>query len=164
MTNPPHNDVRRRISIMPNSPTAIANCRSPLQPETRWNKPFNDVLGRGSRGGLGAKLFNSEKKQRRSDPSGMSETAYYVAGRSEKVASASQRSFPVDRFRVAGLRNIHCRGAGNRRAGWSRRSGLRQPRFLQMLLNGGKLDGKRLPSSRDGGMMKVRIRSRRRQG
>jgi CubicO group peptidase (beta-lactamase class C family) len=71
----------------------------------------------------------------------MSETAYYVADEAKWPRIA--RSFPVDRFRVAGIkdptlsRRWESGGAGLV-------STIRDyARFLQMLLNGGKLDGKR---------------------
>lgn len=111
------------------------------QPGTRWNYGHStDVLGRVIEMVSGQTLFQFEK-QRLFDPLGMSETAYYVADKAKwpRIAQA----FPVDRFRVAGigdptlLRRWESGGAGlvSTIANYAR--------FLQMLLNGGELDGKR---------------------
>ena len=111
------------------------------QPAVRWNYSHStDVLGRVVEVASGQTLFQFEK-QRLFDPLGMSETAYYVAD--ESKWSRIAQAFPVDRFRVAGMRDP----ALPRR--WeSGGAGLVSTiadyaRFLQMLLNGGKLDGKR---------------------
>jgi CubicO group peptidase (beta-lactamase class C family) len=111
------------------------------QPAVRWNYSHStDVLGRVVEVASGQTLFQFEK-QRLFDPLGMSETAYYVAD--ESKWSRIAQAFPVDRFRVAGMRDP----ALPRR--WeSGGAGLVSTiadyaRFLQMLLNGGELDGKR---------------------
>ena len=90
------------------------------QPATRWNYSHStDVLGRVVEVASGQTLFQFEK-QRLFDPLGMSETAYYVADQAKWPRIA--QPFPVDRFRVAGMRTRHCRGAGNPAArAWSRR-------------------------------------------
>ena len=73
------------------------------QPAVRWNYSHStDVLGRVVEVASGQTLFQFEK-QRLFDPLGMSETAYYVADEAKwpRIAQA----FPVDRFRVAGIRD-----------------------------------------------------------
>ena len=111
------------------------------QPGTRWNYSHStDVLGRVVEVVSGQTLFQFEK-QRLFDPLGMSETAYYVADKAKwpRIAQA----FPVDRFRVAGIgdptlpRRWESGGAGLVSTIGD------YARFLQMLLNGGELDGKR---------------------
>ncbi len=111
------------------------------QPGTRWNYSHStDILGRVVEVASGQTLLQFEK-QRLFDPLGMSDTAYYVADEANWPRIA--RPFPVDRFRVAGIRDPtqarHWESGG---------AGLVSTiedyaRFLQMLLNGGKLDGKR---------------------
>lgn len=111
------------------------------QPATRWNYSHStDVLGRVVEVASGQTLFQFEK-QRLFDPLGMSETAYYVADEAKWPRIA--QPFPVDRLRVAGIkeptvaRRWESGGAGlvSTAADYAR--------FLQMLLNGGELDGKR---------------------
>jgi CubicO group peptidase (beta-lactamase class C family) len=111
------------------------------QPAVRWNYSHStDVLGRVVEVASGQTLFQFEK-QRLFDPLGMSETAYYVADKAKwpRIAQA----FPVDRFRVAGIgdptlpRRWESGGAGLVSTAGD------YARFLQMLLNGGELDGKR---------------------
>ncbi len=73
------------------------------QPATRWNYGHStDVLGRVVEVASGQTLFQFEK-QRLFDPLGMSETAYYVADQAKWPRIA--RSFPVDRSRVAGIKD-----------------------------------------------------------
>ena len=126
---------------MPNSPTGSRHCRSPISPAVRWNYSHStDVLGRVVEVASGQTLFQFEK-QRLFDPLGMSETAYYVADESKwpRIAQA----FPVDRFRVAGMRDPALpRRWESGGAGLVSTAG-DYARFLQMLLNGGELDGKR---------------------
>ena len=111
------------------------------QPATRWNYSHStDVLGRVVEVASGQTLFQFEK-QRLFDPLGMSDTAYYVADQAKWPRIA--QPFPVDRQQVAGIRDPtvprrwESGGAGlvSTIADYAR--------FLQMLLNGGKLDGKR---------------------
>jgi len=111
------------------------------QPATRWNYSHStDVLGRVVEVASGQPLFQFEK-QRLFDPLGMSETAYYVADEAKWPRIA--RSFPVDRFRVAGIKDpTLSRRWESGGAGLVSTIG-DYARFLQMLLNGGKLDGKR---------------------
>ena len=112
------------------------------QPATRWNYGHSvDVLGRIIEVVSGQTLYQFEK-QRLFDPLGMSDTAYYVADKTKWPLIA--RGFLVDRFRVAGISD----DATLRRRWESGGAGLVSTtgdyaRFLQMLLNGGELNGRR---------------------
>jgi CubicO group peptidase (beta-lactamase class C family) len=111
------------------------------QPATRWNYGHStDVLGRVVEVVSGQTLYQFEK-QRLFDPLGMSDTAYYVPDESKWARIAN--GFLVDRFRVAGIRDPRLP-----RRWESGGAGLVSTisdyaRFLQMLLNGGELDGRR---------------------
>jgi CubicO group peptidase (beta-lactamase class C family) len=111
------------------------------QPATRWNYSHStDVLGRVVEVASGQTLFQFEK-QRLFDPLGMSETAYYVADEAKWPRIA--QPFPVDRLRVAGIKEpTVARRWESGGAGLVSTAG-DYARFLQMLLNGGELDGKR---------------------
>src|SRR3984893_3922804 len=111
------------------------------QPATRWNYSHStDVLGRVVEVASGQTLYQFEK-QRLFDPLGMSDTVYYVADKAKWPLIA--RGFPVDRFRVAGIKDPTLpRRWESGGAGLVSTTG-DYARFLQMLLNGGKLDGKR---------------------
>src|ERR1700752_5259120 len=112
------------------------------QPATRWNYSHStDVLGRVIEGVSGQTLYQFEK-QRLFDPLGMSETAYGVADSAKWPLIA--KGFLVDRFRVAGIKDdpslpLRWESGG---AVFVSTTG-DYTRFLQMLLNGGELDGKR---------------------
>jgi CubicO group peptidase (beta-lactamase class C family) len=110
------------------------------QPATRWNYSHStDVLGRVIEVASGQTLFQFEK-QRLFDPLGMTDTTYAVdEAKWPRIAGA----FPVDRFRVAGIRDpTVSRRWESGGAGLVSTIG-DYARFLQMLLNGGELDGKR---------------------
>jgi len=111
------------------------------QPGTRWNYSHStDVLGRVVEVASGQTLFQFQK-QRLFDPLGMTDTAYYIADETKwpRIAGA----FPVDRFRVAGIRDPKLpRRWESGGAGLVSTIG-DYARFLQMLLNGGEMDGKR---------------------
>ena len=124
-------DFADRIAVLP-----LAD-----QPAVRWIYSHStDVLGRVVEVASGQSLYQFEK-QRLFDPLGMSATAYYVADKTKWPLIA--RGFPVDRFRVAGIldptvaRRWESGGAGLVSTADD------YARFLQMLLNGGELDGKR---------------------
>jgi CubicO group peptidase (beta-lactamase class C family) len=124
-------DFADRIAVLP-----LAD-----QPATRWNYSHStDVLGRVVEVVSGQTLYQFEK-QRLFDPLGMTDTTYYVADKTKWPLIA--RGFPVDRFRVAGIldptvpRRWESGGAGLVSTIGD------YARFLQMLLNGGELDGKR---------------------
>ena len=129
------------ISITPNSPTGSRRCRSPISRNALNYSHSTDVLGRVVEVASGQTLFQFEK-QRLFDPLGMSDTTYGVADKAKWPRIA--KSFPVDRFRVAGIgdptvsRRWESGGAGLQVSTIGDYA-----RFLQMLLNGGRLDGKR---------------------
>jgi len=112
------------------------------QPATRWNYGHSvDVLGRVIEVVSGQTLYQFEK-QRLFEPLGMSDTAYYVADKRKWPLIA--KGYLVDRFRVAGIsddpsvpRRWESGGAGLISTTGD------YARFLQMLLNGGELDGRR---------------------
>src|SRR5256886_1194427 len=86
-------DFADRIAVLP-----LAD-----QPATRWNYSHStDVLGRVVEVASGQTLYQFEK-QRLFDPLGMSDTAYYVADEAKWPRIA--RGFPVDRMRVAGIKD-----------------------------------------------------------
>jgi CubicO group peptidase (beta-lactamase class C family) len=124
-------DFADRIAVLP-----LAD-----QPATRWNYSHStDVLGRVVEVASGQTLYQFEK-QRLFDPLGMSDTAYYVADEAKWPRIA--RGFPVDRMRVAGIKDPTVpRRWESGGAGLVSTTG-DYARFLQMLLNGGELDGKR---------------------
>jgi CubicO group peptidase (beta-lactamase class C family) len=111
------------------------------QPAVRWNYSHStDVLGRVVEVASGQTLYQFEK-QRLFDPLGMSETTYHLADETKWPRLA--KPFPADRFRVAGIRDPTLpRRWESGGAGLVSTAG-DYARFLQMLLNGGKLDGKR---------------------
>lgn len=124
-------DFADRIAVLP-----LAD-----QPAVRWIYSHStDVLGRVVEVVSGQSLYQFEK-QRLFDPLGMSETAYYLADRAKWPRIA--QPYPVDRLRVAGIldptikRRWESGGAGlvSTAADYAR--------FLQMLLNGGELEGRR---------------------
>jgi len=112
------------------------------QPATRWNYGHSaDVLGRVIEVVSGQTLYQFEK-QRLFDPLGMHDTAYYVADKAKWPLVA--KGFLVDRFRVAGIpddptlpRRWESGGAGLVSTTGD------YARFLQMLLNGGEMNGRR---------------------
>jgi CubicO group peptidase (beta-lactamase class C family) len=124
-------DFADRIAVLP-----LAD-----QPAVRWTYSHStDVLGRVVEVASGQSLYQFEK-QRLFDPLGMTETAYYLADRTKWPRIA--QPYPVDRLRVAGIldptvaRRWESGGAGlvSTAADYAR--------FLQMMLNGGELDGRR---------------------
>jgi CubicO group peptidase (beta-lactamase class C family) len=124
-------DFADRIAVLP-----LAD-----QPATRWDYGHSsDVLGRVVEVVSGQTLYQFEK-QRLFDPLGMPDTAYYVADKLKWPRIA--RGYPVDRNRVAGIRDpIEPRRWESGGAGLVSTIG-DYARFLQMLLNGGELDGRR---------------------
>src|SRR5882762_2500939 len=111
------------------------------QPATRWNYSHStDVLGRVVEVASGQTLFQFEK-QRLFDPLGMSETTYHLADETKWPRLA--KPFPADRFRVAGIRDPTLPRRWESGGGGLVSTIGDYARFLQMLLNGGKLDGKR---------------------
>jgi CubicO group peptidase (beta-lactamase class C family) len=119
--------------------------RLPLaeQPGTRWDYGHStDVLGRVIEVISGQTLLQFEK-QRLLDPLGMSETAFFVADAAQRPRIAEP--MPSDRFDrpVAGIRDPTVpRRWESGGAGMVGTTG-EYAHFLQMLLNGGALDGRR---------------------
>jgi CubicO group peptidase (beta-lactamase class C family) len=113
------------------------------QPGTRWDYGHStDVLGRVVEVVSGKTLFQFEK-QRLFDPLVMPETAYYVAEEAKWPRIA--RPLPTDRFDrpVAGIKDPTLpRRWESGGAGLVATIG-DYAHFLQMLLNGGTLDGRR---------------------
>lgn len=124
-------DFADRIAVLP-----LAD-----QPATRWDYGHStDVLGRVVEVVSGQTLYQFEK-QRLFEPLGMSDTAYYVADEAKWPRIA--QGFPVDRFRVAGIRDPRLPRRWESGGAGLVSTAADYARFLQMLLNGGELDGKR---------------------
>lgn len=124
----------------------IAKLPLAYQPGTTWDYSHStDILGRIVEVVSGASLYQTER-QRVLDPLGMSETAFYVTDPAKQPRIAEP--FPNDRTigidavfgdpRVAGKWESGGGGMVSTTADYAR--------FLQMLLNGGTLDGKRILS------------------
>lgn len=118
--------------------------RLPLaeQPGTRWDYGHStDVLGRVIEVISGQSLYQFEK-QRLLDPLGMTETAFFVADASQRPRIAEP--MPDNRLGpVAGIKDSTVpRRWESGGAGMVGTIG-DYARFLQMLLNGGQLDGRR---------------------
>ncbi len=113
------------------------------QPGTLWDYGHStDVLGRVIEVASGQSLFEFEK-QRLLDPLGMTETAFYVADRAQRPRIAEP--MPNDRFDrpVAGIKDPTLpRQWESGGAGMVGTIG-DYARFVQMLLNGGMLNGRR---------------------
>lgn len=124
-------DFADRIAVLP-----LAD-----QPGVRWNYSHStDVLGRVVEVVSGQTLYQFEK-QRLFDPLGMSETTYHLADEAKWPRLA--KPFPADRFRVAGIRDPTLPRRWESGGAGLVSTASDYARFLQMLLNGGKLDGKR---------------------
>ena len=111
------------------------------QPGVRWNYSHStDVLGRVVEVASGQTLYQFEK-QRLFDPLGMSETEYHLADEAKWPRLA--KPFPADRFRVAGIRDPTVPRRWESGGAGLVSTASDYARFLQMMLNGGMLDGKR---------------------
>jgi CubicO group peptidase (beta-lactamase class C family) len=119
------------------------------QPAVRWDYGHStDVLGRVVEVASGQSLFQFEK-QRLLDPLGMSDTAFYVADKAKWPRIAEP--LPHDRFgnrinfggRIAGVINPTVPRRWESGGAGLVSTITNYARFLQMLLNGGALDGKR---------------------
>jgi len=95
-----------------------------------------EVLGRVVEVASGADAV-SIRKAETFDPSACPRTAYYVAGSSE--VATHRQVIPVDRSRVAGIKDPGIAAALGIRGRGPGLDDRRLRRFLQMLLNGGKL-------------------------
>ncbi len=113
------------------------------QPGTLWDYSHStDVLGRVIELISGQTIYQFEK-QRLLDPLGMTETAFYVADATQRTRIAE--SMPNDRFDhvIAGIKDSTLpRRWESGGAGMVGTIG-DYARFLQMLLNGGTLEGRR---------------------
>jgi CubicO group peptidase (beta-lactamase class C family) len=123
------------------------------QPGTLWDYGHStDVLGRVIEVVSGQQLFQFEK-QRLLDPLGMTETAFYVADAAKRPRIAEP--MPDDRFisPVAGIRDpMSPRRWESGGAGMVGTIG-DYARFAQMLLNGGRFDGRRYLKSETTALM-----------
>jgi CubicO group peptidase (beta-lactamase class C family) len=113
------------------------------QPGTLWDYGHStDILGRVIEVVSGQSLFQFEK-QRLLDPLGMTDTAFFVAGETNRPRVAEP--LPADRFTgpIAGIKDpVLPRAWESGGAGMVGTTG-DYARFAQMLLNGGSLDGRR---------------------
>jgi len=118
------------------------------QPGTTWEYSHStDVLGRLIEVISGTSLFQFEK-QRLLNPLGMSDTSFYVLDESKHSRIAEP--FPNDRTIGTGATIGDPRVVGKWESGGGGMvsTAMDYARFLQMLLNGGTLDGKRYLSPR----------------
>jgi CubicO group peptidase (beta-lactamase class C family) len=116
------------------------------QPGTTWDYSHStDVLGRLVEVISGQSLFQFEK-ERILDPLGMKDTTFYVTDRSKQDRIAEP--FPNDRTIGVDAEFNDPRVAQKTESGGGGMVGttMDYARFLQMLLNGGTLDGKRILS------------------
>jgi CubicO group peptidase (beta-lactamase class C family) len=118
------------------------------QPGTTWDYSYStDILGRVVEVVSGQTLYQFEK-QRLLDPLGMKDTSFYVndAARQQRIAEplASDRSFGVG----AEFNDPRVVQKAESGGGGMVSTAADYARFLQMLLNGGTLDGKRYLGSR----------------
>ena len=113
------------------------------QPGTTWDYSHStDVLGRVVEVVSGKSLYQFEK-ERLLNPLGMTDTSFYVTDKNkqERIAEpfADDRSFGVD----ASFNDPRIAGKWESAGGGMDSTAMDYARFLQMLLNGGTLDGKR---------------------
>src|SRR5690606_21033648 len=118
------------------------------QPGTVWDYSYStDVLGRAVEVIAGQKL-SEVFRTRLFEPLGMKDTAFYVTDpdRQKRIAEA----FENDRSLGGGVMFFDPRTPGKWESGGGGLTGtaMDYARFLQMLLNGGELDGKRYLSPR----------------
>ena len=124
----------------------IAKLPLVYQPGTVWDYSHaTDVLGRLVEVVSGKSLYQFAK-ERILDPLGMKDTAFYVTDKAKHARVAEP--FKIDRVIGAGAEFGDPRVAGKWESGGGGMVGtaMDYARFLQMLLNGGRLDGKRYVS------------------
>jgi CubicO group peptidase (beta-lactamase class C family) len=122
------------------------------QPGAGWNYSHaTDVLGRVVEVASGKSLFQWEKEQIL-DPLGMADTAFFVADKA-KHGRVAEAAAPDHQF--AGYPLYDPRAAVKSEMGGQgmQSTALDYARFLQMLLNGGAFDGKRVLSPETVGYM-----------
>ncbi|MBR0936237.1 serine hydrolase [Bradyrhizobium jicamae] len=121
----------------------LANLPLAEQPGTTWTYSHSvDVLGRVIEVASGQSLFQFEK-ERLLDPLGMSHTAFFVADEAKRPLVAQFLPDDLIEPPIAGIRDpmLHRRWESGG-AGMVGTTG-DYARFVQMLLNGGTLDGRR---------------------
>jgi CubicO group peptidase (beta-lactamase class C family) len=123
------------------------------QPGTTWDYSYStDILGRVVEVVSGQSLYQFEK-QRLLDPLGMKDTSFYVSepARQQRIAEPlpNDRSFGV----AAEFNDPRVVQKAESGGGGMVSTAGDYARFLQMLLNGGSLDGKRYLGSRTLGFM-----------
>jgi CubicO group peptidase (beta-lactamase class C family) len=126
----------------------IAKLPLAYQPGTTWDYSHStDILGRVVEVVSGLSLYQFEK-QRILDPLGMSDTGFYVTD--PKKQSRVAEPFPNDRTigNDAAIGDPRVAGKWESGGGGMVSTTTDYSRFLQMLLNGGTLGGKRILSSR----------------
>jgi len=124
---------------------AIAAMPLGFQPGSTWDYSYStDVLGRVVEVLEGDKPLGAVLEQRIFRPLGMKDTAFYVADPTKQKRLAEP--FPDDRAIGIGINFNDPRIAGKAESGGGGLTGtaMDYARFLQMLLNGGALDGKRI--------------------
>jgi len=118
----------------------IAKLPLSYQPGTTWDYSMStDVLGRMIEVISGKTLYAFEK-EKILDPLGMKETSFYVTDPSRHARIAE----PLPSDRQATLSDPRVEGKWEAGGGGMVSTALDYALFLQMLLNGGELDGKRL--------------------
>jgi CubicO group peptidase (beta-lactamase class C family) len=121
----------------------IAKLPLSYQPGTRWDYSHStDILGRVIEVVSGMSLYEFEK-QRLLEPLGMKDTSFYVTDPAKQPRIAepfpNDRSFGID----AAFGDPRVSGKWESGGGGMVSTASDYARFLQMLLNGGALDGKR---------------------
>jgi len=122
----------------------IAKMPLSYQPGTTWDYSHStDILGRIIEVVSGKTLYEFEK-ERILDPLGMSDTSFYVTDKEKQGRVAepytADRAFGVDAAMTDPRIAMKWQSAGGGMVGTT----TDYARFLQMLLNGGTLDGKRI--------------------
>jgi CubicO group peptidase (beta-lactamase class C family) len=113
------------------------------QPGTTWDYSHaTDILGRVVEVVSGKSLYQFEKENLL-DPLGMPDTSFYVTDPAKQGRLAEP--FPTDRAIGAGIEMSDLRATNKHELGGQGMVGtaMDYARFLQMLINGGALDGKR---------------------
>lgn len=124
----------------------IAKLPLASQPGTVWEYSHStDILGRVVEVATGMSLLEAEKK-RLLEPLGMNETGFYVTDKAKQ--SRISEPFPTDRQIGIGasIGDPRVEGKWQSGGGGMVSTTMDYARFLQMMLNGGELHGKRILS------------------
>jgi CubicO group peptidase (beta-lactamase class C family) len=116
-----------------------------FQPGSTWDYSYStDVLGRVIEVAEGGKTLSAVLQERVFGPLGMKDTAFYVTDPAKQKRIAEP--FPDDRAIGVGVDFNNPRNAAKAESGGGGLTGtaMDYARFLQMLLNGGALEGKRI--------------------